>query len=112
MFLSLRHLLLVPAVALTAAVAVQACSLNPQPLPPGDTPEGGAGVDIPADASLADGAPFGGGGADAGSALGDGQAPGTPGPGDGASDGGASGDGATDAPSDGPLQGSDDGSTE
>jgi hypothetical protein len=112
MFLSLRHLLFLPAAALTAAVAVQACSLNPQPLPPGETPEaGGTGVDVPADASVAaDGSVFNG--ADAGATIGDGTAPGTPGPDAGGGGGGE--DGATDAPpSDAALEGSStDGSTE
>jgi hypothetical protein len=112
MFLSLRTLL-VPAAALAAGVAVQACSLNPQPLPPGYT--GGdntdGGTETVADASVGGDAGFLGG-SDAGASV-DSAQPGTPGV-DGGADGApnGSGDGASDAPTDSPTVTVGDGGTE
>jgi hypothetical protein len=105
---SIRHLALV--VGAAALVAVGAgCSLNPQPLPPGDGPEGGGGAAQPEVDAAA------GGGADSGTLLGandggssDGTTPAIPPP-DGATDAAVL-DGASDAPADG--QPSSDGATE
>jgi len=113
MFVSLRTLVLLPAAALAAGVAVQACSLNPQPLPPGYT--GGnstdGGTDTLADASVGGDGSFLGG-ADAGTSV-DSALPGTPGV-DGGADGApsGSGDGASDAPTDSPTVTIGDGGTE
>lgn len=85
-------------VALTAACG---CSLNPQPLPPGEGPDGSAGQ-IPADATTGDsGGSFGGndGGARI-DATADGAPAIAPDAGDAASD--AMGDGPTEAAEDGP----------
>jgi hypothetical protein len=93
-----------------------ACSLNPQPLPPGDKPDGavsespgtGGGA---SDASGAFGDDGGalvseGGGGDGGTNVpSDGGPPGLP---DGGEDGGAA-DGGTDAPQDGPSDAPADG---
>ncbi len=108
--LSLRTVVLSAAAALAVAGAVQACSLNPQPLPPGysgDNTE--AGSEVAADASVAaDGALFGGG-ADAGAGA-DSALPGTPNVDGGASDtadgaADAAGDAPNDAPTDSPTDG-------
>jgi hypothetical protein len=99
-----------------AAGAVYGCSLNPQPLPPGETAEAGAsGGSTTLDATTgasADGAPIFGGGEAGGGALtdsstdgGTSQPPGTP---DGG-DGGVAGDAAQDAPQDGPTDAATDG---
>ncbi len=103
MFLSLRTLVLVSTAALAAGVAVQACSLNPQPLPPGYTGDNAdSGGEALADASVGGDAGFLNG-ADAGATI-DGAQPGSPGV-DGGADGAASGsgDGASDAPTDSPT---------
>jgi hypothetical protein len=93
----------------TAPVLLLACSLNPQPLPPGEQAEGGSAG--PADATTGDGSglingPDGGAAADATSDTV--AAPGLPdGSGDGETD--AAGDGpgeagTQDAPTDGPAE--------
>jgi hypothetical protein len=102
------------------AVALHACSLNPQPLPPGDKPDGslvGANPGIGGDAG---GSNFGGGGdgatksddagADGGTTVpvGDGSCEGGDAcPAEDAGDGGEGGS-ATDAPTDGPSDGGTD----
>jgi hypothetical protein len=104
---SIRHLALV--VGAVALVAVGAgCSLNPQPLPPGDGPDGGVAAQPEVDAAA-------GGAADSGALLGandggasDGTTPAIPPP-DGATDAAVL-DGTSDAPADG--QTSSDGATE
>ncbi len=56
--------LLQPAARLGALVALSlacACSLNPQPLPPGETPDSSAGGNQAADATTGDSAGFGSG---------------------------------------------------
>jgi hypothetical protein len=113
----IRRALCLAGIALGFAAAY-ACSLNPQPLPPGDTPEGGKGT-VGDDASTV----FGG--ADSGGQL---AADGAPAgnPPDGSSDGAATpnppeggdagdaesdgeGDGATDAPVEAPADAATDG---
>jgi hypothetical protein len=116
MFLPLRTF---PAFAGAALLllAVPACSLNPQPLPPGDQPDSGA-AEIAADASVASDGSLFGGGADGGTTpAGDGSTPGTPGVdgGAGADSGSTTGDGglvATDAETEAAVDASADGSTE
>lgn len=90
--------------------AAQGCSLNPQPLPPGEQSDGGATMAIPADATTAseDSGEFAGGDA-AGGADKDGTTPGTPQAdgGDARSDSGGDGapnDAATDGSTDGPME--------
>jgi hypothetical protein len=104
----IRRVLCLAGVVLGLA-AIDACDLNPQPLPPGETPEGGrtsagedAGVSVNGDA-----AQFGGGDATTGGAPGDAatDAPAVP-PGDG-SDAGAVDAGESDAPSDAPTDAQD-----
>ena len=103
MFHALRHLVLLAAATL-AAVSVQACSLNPQPLPPGLQGSGtDGGADVAADASVGSDAGQFGGGADSGNGFADGTAPGIPGFDGGATGDGGSSDGATDAASDAPT---------
>ncbi|HEY8087496.1 MAG TPA: hypothetical protein VIF09_06620 [Polyangiaceae bacterium] len=101
-------------------VALHACSLNPQPLPPGEKPDGSLGSANPVTGD-GGGSNFGGGDADGGSKSDDAGAEGgvTVPVGDGsceggdacpaadAGDGGES-DGPTDAASDGPSDGGTD----
>lgn len=107
---SFRHLALLAAAAILVASGA-ACSLNPQPLPPGDTADGAATNQPEADAAA-------GGGADSGTLLtngdasADGTTPAIPPPDsavDAASD--VAVDGLSDAPSDGMVV-STDGATE
>lgn len=101
---------------LAALAAVCACSLNPQPLPPGASPEGGA-AQVAADATVPDsGSSFGGSSGGDGGARGDAttdaEAPPTPATdaGDAASD--AVADGPSDAASDSPEEAPSDGGSE
>jgi hypothetical protein len=108
MFVSPRHLVLLPGAALLL-VAVQACSLNPQPLPPGLQGANDAGGELVADATAGttpdSGGPFGGGGADTGTSV-DGAVPAVP-------PDGAVADAATDGEVEGAADGgSSDGSSE
>lgn len=101
---------------LAGLAAVYACSLNPQPLPPGAAPEGGGAAQVAADATVPDSgsASFGGSG-DGGpraDAATDAEAPPSPAAdaGDAASD--ATADGPNDAASDSPEEAPTDGGSE
>jgi hypothetical protein len=85
--ISLRHL----SALLLAASLATACDLNPQPLPPGDQPEGGANEQPPSDTNA-------NGGTGEPTAAGDG----------GSTDGGLDASGGTDGATDGATDGEDD----
>jgi len=105
----IRRVFVLAGTSLGFAGAVYACSLNPQPLPPGDTADGG-GTNNPV---VGEGDASFGGGADSGGLLGADGATGANPP-DGSYDGGGvpappeggdasdGGDGETDAPADAP----------
>ena len=116
MFAPLRTFPAFAGAALLLLAGLPACSLNPQPLPPGDQPEGG-GAEIAADASVASDGGLFGGGADAGTTTeADGSTPGSPTVDGGArADSGSTGDGglvATDAETEATVDAAADGSTE
>lgn len=103
-----RALACIAGLALGAS-AFYACTLNPQPLPPGDKPEGGIAAGTAQDASTATvddgGGTFGNGGAQPDSSA-EAEAPVTAGAVDGG-EGGSPLDAPADAPQDGPASGPD-----